>query len=1135
MVLKCRIEDFRHTGPGQSMIRGQRPSRSLLLSQKPSNVCWRCFIHRGQRSVSTRSSKSLQQRQESSVDSSQTRPSLGKDKATGAHTSDEYSTANDDSRRADSLGRVGRNTSSRPFSTSSRTKATAQSALASPSEGQEEGLLFPKLKGHSKVRQHLRVWQIQKEQEDAQHELEESQAERTITSFRKLQLLREEHDALQPSKVNEEDSDTLDPAVEETDVTVDRNMRCGDLVEIGGSKALLAIFIRRLGRQLQFYTIKGKWAHASSEKHYFVVSGFTTREEVAPIIPYLPSAEVPEERTNNQYGFDSSVPREVGSNITAKLIQFERAADQVYRNNAEVLDKAWVSLAQERHFFHDFLPHITQKLLSLPSDANIPYSTQYAVHRALMAHELGLMPIHQATSRLSGMWLIQPVRDVDVAKQIRQWLRIYNEALIADIDANRNVRGGETRKSVEQTVIFGFVKRTREILRRSRKYRKLLDSEAEIGPSSIQVAPEQTRFLGEIAFRNTTQGERHITDKIILRFMEAWSAQWFIKQGTSPDALGPMILRATGMYDGYVLDKRCGFLFLKEMGFFTPWQNLMASSVQLALPGHNLDPEMDAAQKRAAESLDGWQSVDQMSGLRKDWGDLEVFCIDDISTKEVDDGISIESIEGDDSHHWLHIHIANPTAFISPEHPIALYADQLTESIYLPERVFHMMEPSFGPKHFSLANNRPALTFSAKLNSDGVIKDYKITPGYIRNVTYLTPHTLQCTLEPESLQASFRPSLVVGHNTPHVPSAPSLKTMTETLSDVQIDKLRKIRAIGLAASRERIARGGLIPFNAWPSCVVSYIDAQLPFRQTVRKVDGDPTISATILGVDRNASFPYRTFSVASEDTVSSSMVVACEVAARWCQERKIPIIFRSTLQDPEMPSLTEFKEKILDPETEKYGQATWRSTRDYSSLLGRGVITTEARRHNSIGVEAYTKATSPLRRYCDMLTHWQIEAAIRHEAKTGVSFAESRDLSCLPFSCAELEGKLQRLSDRERRITKANRVSKVHWLVQLLSRAYNFKEIELPETWTIWVQTLEPGLGGLYWRCELLELGLQVGIGASMERTKGFKSGDYWEAKITCVNTFLLKVDVEPLSLISTEAERVAGEMERKRAAANE
>lgn len=98
-------------------------------------------------------------------------------------------------------------------------------------------------------------------------------------------------------------------------------------------------------------------------------------------------------------------------------------------------------------------------------------------------------------------------------------------------------------------------------------------------------------------------------------------------------------------------------------------------------------------------------------------------------------------------------------------------------------------------------------------------------------------------------------------------------------------------------------------------------------------------------------------------------------------------------------------------------------------------------------------KCTSPLRRYGDLLVHWQIEAALLEEARTQKSLIGNKDDSFLPFSKAALDAILPVLDAREREIRRSKYDSTQHWLCHYLVRAWRFQQAELPKMFTFVVR----------------------------------------------------------------------------------
>ena len=99
---------------------------------------------------------------------------------------------------------------------------------------------------------------------------------------------------------------------------------------------------------------------------------------------------------------------------------------------------------------------------------------------------------------------------------------------------------------------------------------------------------------------------------------------------------------------------------------------------------------------------------------------------------------------------------------------------------------------------------------------------------------------------------------------------------------------------------------------------------------------------------------------------VSEAMLLMGAVVASFGQEHSLPLPFRSQ-PAAELPSSDEL-DRI--PEGPARDAAIKR-------CLSRGVQGTRAMPHFSLGLEAYVRATSPIRRYADLVAHRQIIAQL--------------------------------------------------------------------------------------------------------------------------------------------------------------
>jgi exoribonuclease-2 len=233
------------------------------------------------------------------------------------------------------------------------------------------------------------------------------------------------------------------------------------------------------------------------------------------------------------------------------------------------------------------------------------------------------------------------------------------------------------------------------------------------------------------------------------------------------------------------------------------------------------DPELEAAAAQAVR-VDPAHTV----GLTA----LETVTIDDDTTTEVDDALSVETLADGRSRYW--VHIADPGRWIAPGSPLDLEARRRGTTVYLPTGRFTMFPPVLAEGPFSLnpGADAPALSFGCLLTPEGALAEFTVVPSTIRVTRRLSYH------QAEELRAE-------GH--------PLVKALAET-----------------AALREAWRRAqGAVMIN-------------LP--ETEVKVD--LAKNEVKIGV-------YT--AEAARDWVAEFMVLAGEAAARFAAEKQVPVLYR--------------------------------------------------------------------------------------------------------------------------------------------------------------------------------------------------------------------------------------------------
>jgi len=379
--------------------------------------------------------------------------------------------------------------------------------------------------------------------------------------------------------------------------------------------------------------------------------------------------------------------------------------------------------------------------------------------------------------------------------------------------------------------------------------------------------------------------------------------------------------------------EQAAFDLLVDLGIWSIHENLalLRSNAPIAFPDHLLG----YAQKTLDQSAD--------ASDRRDLTHLQVYTIDDPSTREIDDGLS-----WDGSKVW--IHIADPTRWITPDDPLDREARQRGTSIYLPTGTICMFPPYLAEGVMSLVQGQKchALSFGVELDAMGAIANYEICPSYVVPTYRLTYEDVNQLLE----------------------------------LGVEQD-LTAIAQLARQRSQWRTAQGA--------------ININLPETQ----------IKVKDQGAEVTLEMQPNTF---ARQLVAEMMILAGETAATYAHRQQIPIPYRIQAS-PELPS------------AEKLEQLPPGVVRDFAicRCMTKGEISLHPAPHAGLGLALYTQATSPIRRYTDLLVHWQIKAHLCQQP--------------LPFSPEQLDILIKGLEPALATAMQLERQSQRYWTLEYLRR----------------------------------------------------------------------------------------------------
>lgn len=406
--------------------------------------------------------------------------------------------------------------------------------------------------------------------------------------------------------------------------------------------------------------------------------------------------------------------------------------------------------------------------------------------------------------------------------------------------------------------------------------------------------------------------------------------------GNNAGKLAQEILQSAGRN----FDAQGAWQLLVDIGWWSRHENLFLrrSSYPTTFSKKVLDVVQPRLQFDPAEANDN----------RLDLTHLKVCTIDDESTTEIDDGLSVEYLKDGTAKIW--IHIADPTRLVAPGDELDLEARRRSTSLYLPTGMVSMFPPELATGPMSLVEGKTcsALSFGVILDQYGSIQKYEIHPSLIKPTYRLTYDDVD-----EMLQLGVQ-------------------------NEPEIADLAKSSYLRRSWRKSQ----GAIQIKM-PESVIKVQDEEV----TIELIDSSP-----------------------SRQLVAEMMILAGQIGGRYGTENNLPLPYRGQPQ-PELPP----EEELLQLPA---GPTRFCAIR---SCMPRSEMSMSPIRHASLGLESYVQVTSPIRRYTDLLSHFQIKAHLKG--------------SELPFSREELQEIVYSVSSSSYEATLVERQTNRYWGLEYLRR----------------------------------------------------------------------------------------------------
>lgn len=345
--------------------------------------------------------------------------------------------------------------------------------------------------------------------------------------------------------------------------------------------------------------------------------------------------------------------------------------------------------------------------------------------------------------------------------------------------------------------------------------------------------------------------------------------------------------------------------------------------------------------------------------LRRDLCSQQVITIDDEDTREIDDGLALEWLEPSQARLW--IHIADPGRLVEEGSSLDQEAARRASSLYLARGTLPMFPPrlAHGPMSLRAGERCAAWSLWIDLDAEGSVVADGVVRSWIRPRYRLSYADADALLE-------LAP-----------PQERDLLIIAELLQRRLHWRLRR-GALQLDDPEGRIR-------------VRQAPEAPSTMPQGPADAEREPVPEIAVIEASP------------SRRMVAEAMVLAGAVVAERARSEALALPFRSQAVCA-LPSEAELA--ALPPGPVRHAAI--------KRCLSRGLMGTAPAPHFSLGLEAYVQATSPIRRYADLLVQRQLSCLL--EGRT-------------PLDEADLASRLAELEPGLRQGIQIQRDDQRHWL----------------------------------------------------------------------------------------------------------
>ncbi|KAG5356463.1 Ribonuclease II [Yarrowia sp. C11] len=460
-----------------------------------------------------------------------------------------------------------------------------------------------------------------------------------------------------------------------------------------------------------------------------------------------------------------------------------------------------------------------------------------------------------------------------------------------------------------------------------------------------------------------------------------------------------VFMRKLKDYGEVIITQTLCMEFLTKLGYIPDNINPWKKALKLQIPYQGSSEQQDEIQTMYDRLTGSEFTKDLSEKVRENWVGKKrpfsnFYCIDGPDAHEIDDGVSLETRP--DGSKYVHVLVADPASYFGVTSDVAHAAQSRVTTAYYPSGVVGML-PQVVQEFGLLQKGGPvrSLVISAKLSDS---KDAAKSPIDMNSTEIRLVNV----------------DGGVGLTYEHVENVLNGSQKSEHKSNIQ-----DLHSLSSRLKKHRIASGAV-------NLDIPKIQLDSETGQLHQLTESNP--EATLL--------------------VSELMILANSLVASFGAKHNIPLLYRYQHMEEENKKALEARDPTTGIIPFKAGISLW-------ATIEMAYISADPKPHFSLAIPMYAQSTSPLRRYGDLLNHYQLHAHLQGRTP--------------PFSHADVQKIIPHVFTRQRAVKKGQEAMESYRLKEWLLKRLKSGEL-YPINWTGMV--MEPRRQEMV-RVMVMELGI--------------------------------------------------------------